>query len=227
MSIIHVNYEVASTSYKIGQILKKLESYTLISFDVETQSVYSKEERTKAAKLVEQWKKDKVAEAKYSREEQKLIRQIGKSSGLSYPTLVKVTHFIFGVSEDLSYIIISYNQQTEQRIWKWLADYQGHTIVHNSLFDFKIMYQRIGKLPQSYDDTQIMARVQTNDADEFEGKVGLKELMGSYYDPKWTLLDEDGYDVVDYKNEAFLRYCAIDGAATFKLYQLLTGADDE
>jgi len=112
-------------------------------------------------------------------------------------------------------------------VWNWLAKYQGHVVVHNALFDFKIMHHRVNQLPQSYDDTQIMARVQTNDADEFEGKVGLKELMGSYYNPKWTLLDEDGYDVVDYKNEAFLRYCAIDGAATFKLYQLLTGADDE
>jgi len=222
MSTIHVNYEIASTSYTIGKILRKLESIPLLAFDTEAQSVYTKEERTKAAKLVEQWKKDKAAEAKYSRTDQKLIRQIGKSSGLSYPALTKVTHFIFGVSEDFSYIIISYNLETELRVWNWLTNYQGHVVVHNALFDFKIMYHRINQLSKSYDDTQIMARVQTNDADEFEGKVGLKELMGSYYDPKWTLLDEDGYDVVDYKNEAFLRYCAIDGAATFKLYQLLT-----
>ena len=227
MSIIHVNYEVASTSYTIGHVLRKLSGIPLISFDVETQSVYSKEERTKAAKLVEQWKKDKAAEAEYSRTEQKLIRQIGKSSGLSYPALTKVTHFIFGTAENFSYVLISYDMQTEMRIWEWLANYPGHTIVHNALFDFKISYHRVNKLPQSYDDTQIMARVQTNDADELEGKTGLKELMGSYYDPKWTLLDEDGYDVVDYKNEAFLRYCAIDGAATFKLYNMLTGADDE
>jgi len=224
--MIKVNYEVASTTFKIQTFLEKLSSYDIISFDTETQSIYTKEERKQADKLVQLWKKDKQAEAEYPRNEQKLIRQIAKSSGLSYPELVKVTHFIFGVSESFSYIVICYDIQTELLIWNWLNNYKGKIVIHNALFDLKIDYHRTGKLPKNYDDTQLMAKVLLNDADEFEGKTGLKHLMGSYYDPKWTMLDEDGYDVVDYKNEAFLRYCAIDGCSCYLLHTLLIKKDN-
>ena len=224
--MIHVKYEIASTTFKIQTILRKLESYSILSLDTETQSIYSKEERKEADKLVQLWKKDKQAETKYPRNEQKLIRQIAKSSGLSYPELIKVTHFIFSISEDFSYILIPNSSETEMFVWEWINNYNGKLIIHNSLFDLKIDYHRTKQLPKDYDDTQLMAKVLLNDADEFEGKVGLKHLMGSYYDPKWTMLNEDGYDVVDYKNEAFLRYASIDGAATYKLYQLLTEKDN-
>ena len=222
MSVIKVNYEVASTKFKIKQILDKLSTFNLISFDSEVQAVYTIEERKRATKLVEQWKKDKVAEAEYSREDQKLIRQIGRSSGLSHPSITKVTHFIFGISENFSYVLISYDMHTEMMIWNWLAQYKGKVVIHNALFDLKIMHHRVHTLPINYDDTQLMAKCLINDADEFEGKVGLKHLMASYFDPKWTLLDEEGYDNPDYKNEAFLRYSAIDGCACWKLYKMLT-----
>jgi hypothetical protein len=43
--------------------------------------------------------------------------------------------------------------------------------------------------------------------------------MSEYYDPRWQEIES--YDIQDYKNEAFLRYSAIDGAATFKLWDML------
>jgi len=221
MGIINVNYEVASTSYTIGQMLRKLSGIPLLSFDTEVQSVYSQEEIKEAKQLV---KSKEFPE--YSRDDQKLLKQVAKASGLSNPSLVKVTHFIFGVSEDFSYILISTNPQTEQRIWEWVSNYQGKLVIHNALFDLKIMYNRVQQLPLDYEDTQIEAKCLINDADEFKARVGLKLLMGEYYDPKWTLLDEEGYNSTDYKKESFLSYAAIDGAATFKLYQLLTGANN-
>jgi len=221
MGIINVNYEVASTSYTIGQMLRKLSGIPLLSFDTEVQSVYSQEEIKEAKQLV---KSKEFPE--YSRDDQKLLKQVAKASGLSNPSLVKVTHFIFGVSEDFSYILISTNPQTEQRIWEWVSNYQGKLVIHNALFDLKIMYNRVQQLPLDYEDTQIEAKCLINDADEFKARVGLKLLMGEYYDPKWTLLDEEGYNSTDYKKESFLNYAAIDGAATFKLYQLLTGANN-
>ena len=38
-----------------------------------------------------------------------------------------------------------------------------------------------------------------------------------FLNPKWELIDT--YDVVNFKDESFLRYCAIDAAATYKLWE--------
>lgn len=222
MGIIHVNYEVASTPYKIGQILKKLEMYDFLSFDTETQALYSQEEIKEAKNLI---KSKEFSE--YPRSDQKLLKQIAKVSGLSNPFLVKVTHFIFGTSEDFSYILISTDHQTEQRIWNWLTTYKGKLAIHNSLFDLKIMYNRTHQLPINYEDTQIKAKCLINDADEYKARTGLKLLMGDYYDPKWALLDDEGYNSTDYKKESFLNYCAIDGAACYKLYTMLQNLPKE
>lgn len=215
MSIIKVNYEVAITPYAINKILKKLDAIPLISFDTETQSLYSQQEIKHAKQIISK------SITEYDKTEQKLIKQIARASGLSNPDIVKVTHFIFGISEDFSYILIADSQDKELRIWKWLATYKGKVIIHNSLFDLKIMYNRIGKLPLDYEDTQLMVKILINDADDFKSRTGLKVLMQPYYDPKWTMLDEEGYNITDYKKETFLRYSAIDGASTYKLYQLI------
>jgi len=215
MSIIKVNYKVASTSYAINKILKKLNAISLISFDTETQSLYSQQEIKQAKQVINK------GIIEYDRTEQKLIKQIARASGLSNPDIVKVTHFIFGISEDFSYILIANSYYEELRIWKWLATYKGKVVIHNSLFDLKIMYNRIGKLPSDYEDTQLMLKTLINDADDFKARIGLKHVMGSYYDPGWAVLDDEGYNSTDYKKASFLNYCAIDGASTYKLYQLI------
>ena len=219
--MINVTYNLATTWFKTKRILDKLASEPLLAFDVETQSLWSQEEIKEANKIVNKFKSGELKENEFTQNEVKLIKQIARSSGLSYPSLIKVTHFIFSHSKDHSYIIIPNSHREELQIWKWLANYKGKLLVHNTLFDLKIMYERIQTLPVDYEDTQLMARVLTNDADEFESKVGLKHLMGSYYSPKWTMIGEDGYFVKNLKNEAFLRYSAIDGASTFYLYELL------
>ena len=43
--------------------------------------------------------------------------------------------------------------------------------------------------------------------------------MVSHYSPKWTLIDE--YEPDNPKEEKFLRYAAIDGAATYYLWNLI------
>lgn len=212
MSIIKVDYEVAATEFKAIALLRKLNELPLLSFDTETQSVYTQEEITEAKKEV------KRGLADYSREDSKLIKQVAKASGLSNPDIVKVTHFIFGVSEKFSYIIIANNSKEELRIWKWLANYKGKLLIHNALFDLKLMYNRVQCLSKDYEDTQLMVKTLINDADDFKSRVGLKHLMGRYYDPGWTLLDDEGYNSTDYKKASFLTYCSIDGASTWKLY---------
>ena len=215
MSTIHVNYEVAATVFKATAFLDKLKSYQLLSFDVETQALYSQSEVKQAKSIVNK------GTSNYSRDESKLLKQIARASGLSNPDIVKVTHFIFGISEDFSYIIIANSPYEELRIWNWLAKFPGKLLIWNALFDLKIMYNRVQSLPKDYEDAMLAYKTLVNDADDFKAKVGLKNVMGSYYDPGWAILDDEGYNITDYKKESFLKYAATDGCATFKAWSLI------
>ncbi len=212
MSFIKVEYSVYSTTWMVNKILKSLTTVPVLSFDVETRGVYSPEVVAEAITLLkhpdELTNKDRI-----------ITRLIANNSGLSYPSLIKTTHFIFGLSEKRSIILIVHTANEELNIWNWLASYKGKLIIHNTLYDLRIMYERIGKLPNDYEDTQLLTKSLINNSDTWKSKVGLKELMGEHYDPKWVLYND--YDVTDYKDKNFLNYGAIDGAATFKLWEQL------
>ena len=210
---IDVNYKVYSTRYFISKALKDLEQHSLLSYDCETQSRYSLDEKAEAKQLLKEHINDMDAE------EVRHCKLIAKSSGLSYPTIIKTTHFIFGISESEAVVLIANSDQDELLICNWIVKYTGKLLIHNSLFDLKIVYHRTGKFPTDYEDTQLLAKSYLNHTETWKANSGLKHLMSGYYDPKWEMIDT--YDVVDYKDTDFLRYCAIDGAATFKLYQQL------
>ncbi len=208
---IKVNYETYSTDFTIQKALHKLDNLPMISFDTETQSLYSLEEKAEAKELLK---------SNLSYEDKKLCKLVARSSGLSNPRLIKVTHFIFGLSRSESIICIANNRKTEEMIFNWLSKYKGKVLVWNSLFDLKIMYERVNKLPIDYEDPMLLLKTLVNDVDEWNSKVGLKDFMGQYYDNKWTLL-VDTYDIVDYKNKDFLHYCAIDGCATYYGWEII------
>lgn len=208
---IHVAFEVYATDFSIKKALKALNSHSMISYDCETQSLFSKEEKAEAKALL------KANELSY--EDKKFCKQVAGSSGLSNPRLSKVTHFIFGTSKEHSIIMIANNRKTEIMIFEWLAQYQGKVLLWNALFDLKIMHQKIGKLPLNYDDGMLLLKSLVNDTKDWNAKVGLKDFMGQYYDPKWSLIET--YDIKDFKDEAFLRYCSIDGAATYYGWELI------
>ena len=207
---IQVDYKVYSTAFTIKKALKELVDHKVISFDTETQSIYSKEDKQEARELL----KDELAP-----EDTKLCKLVARSSGLSNPRLIKITHFIFGTSRSSAIICIANDRKTEEMIFNWLADYKGKVIIHNSLFDLKIMYERVTRLPNDYEDTMLMLKTLINDCEDWNAKVGLKDFMGQYYDPKWTMIDT--YDIEDYKDKDFLRYCAIDGASTYYAYEII------
>ncbi len=210
-SYIKVTYDAHATSYTIRKALLKLAEHKILSFDTETQSIYSLEERAEAKSLLKNDQQD------MSRPDIKLSKMVAKSSGLSYPEIVKVTHFIFGVSKKHSVILIAHDLKTELLIMNWVVDYEGKLIVHNFGFDGKLIYNRTGRFPKDMEDTQLLAKCLINNCDIWKAKTGLKELMGDSYNPRWTMIDT--YDVQDYKEETFLRYCAIDGASTFHLWE--------
>ena len=205
---IHVNYKLYNTDFTIQKALHKLDDLPMISYDCETQALYSIEEKAEAKDLLK---------GDLSYEDKKLCKLVARSSGLSNPRLIKVTHFIFGLSKSESIICIANNRRTEIMIFNWLSKFKGKVIIHNSLFDLKIMYERIGKLPLDYEDSMLLAKTLINNVDDWQAKVGLKDLMESQFDPKWSLFAN--YDVVNLKDKAMLDYAAIDGAATYKLWE--------
>ena len=207
---IHVDYKLYNTDFMIHRALEELNSASMISFDLETQSLYSLEQKAEAKDLLK-------GDLNY--EDTKLCKLVARSSGLSNPRLIKATHFIFGISKSEAIICIANNRRTEEMIFNWLAKFKGKTIVWNSLFDLKIMYERVNSLPLDYEDPMLLLKSLVNDVDTWQAKVGLKDFMGHLYDPKWTMIDT--YDIVNYKDEAFLRYCAIDGCATYYGWEII------
>jgi hypothetical protein len=209
---LEVTYDLYASTYAIKKHVPKiLGKFEMLSLDTETRSTYNKETRKEAsAYLKEGYVKDEMY---------KQARVVSASSGLSFPSIVNTTHFIFGESKTHSSIIVCDSEEKEMMMWQMIADYQSTFLIHNALFDLKIMYQRIGRLPKNYIDTSLLVKCLINHVNVWKAKTSLKELMGEYYESKWSIMNE--YEPENLKNKDFLAYCAIDGAATMYLYDLI------
>jgi hypothetical protein len=210
--MIKVTYGVTATRYNIQKKLKRLSEISVMSLDTETSGVYPKQDRKTAQKLLDK-------DPDLTIDQIKQYRMVAGNSGLSFPSLVLTTHFVFGLSKDHSEILIPDTIHTEMLIWKFIASHKSLLVIHNALFDLQIMYSRVGCLPQNYVDTALMSKCFVNHVDIWKAKVGLKELMGKQYDPSWSVYDE--YEPDNPKDPKFLKYCSIDGAATFNLWEEL------
>jgi len=217
---IEVTYESASTSWGIIKLLKRLEDEPLLSFDTEVAGLYSKAQRKEASKLLKDTTLSPSQRTEYS--------LVASNSGLSYPSLVNTTHFIFGLSESHSIVLVTPTRIEEMIVWNWLKTYKGQLRIWNALFDLKIMYHRVKAFPLDYIDGMLLAKCLINNADNFKSLVGLKEIMGSYYKPAWSLLDV--YEPENLLDEDFMMYAATDGAATYYALDLINetlGVEDE
>lgn len=208
--MIEVTRELCTSPWQIQQKLAKLNAETLMAFDIETSGLYSKEQRKEALKLLDE---------DLSLYHHKLVSIVANNSGLSFPSLSKTTHFVFGKSRSHSVVLVPPNHHTEILIWNWLRNYRGKLLIHNSLFDLKVMFHRIGDLPHDYDDTALMVKTLINNSDVWKAKIGLKDLMGEYYSPAWSVFDS--YEPENPLDTNFLDYAAIDGAATYHLHELI------
>lgn len=218
-NIIEVSYTYYTTAYSIKKVLATLVDVPIMSLDFETQATYTVAERKEAKELV------KKHQSELSSEDLRLSKVVANCSGLSHPKITKITHVIFGLSESESIILVINNYVTMLQALHWIAKYQGKFLIHNSLFDLKLVHYHTGKLPKDVEDTQLAARCLVNHTQDWECKTGLKYLMAEYYDPKWSMIES--YDNPNYKDPNFLRYCSIDGAATFKLWNDLQEHLDE
>ena len=162
--IIKVDYEVYSTAYSIRKHLPKLlAANKVMSFDVETRSIYDAEQREDA--------KEYLKELPTSDPYYKQAMMVSNSSGLSFPSLVRTTHFIFGENINKSHIFICTDDSLELYIWGMVAGYTGKWLIHNSLFDLRICYQKVGKLPKNYDDTMLMVKGLINHVNIYKAKT--------------------------------------------------------
>lgn len=205
--MITVKVKKFNSAWAIKKKLGELNKVPMMAFDVETNGLYSRDQRKEALKLLQEDLEGYT---------HKLASVVANNSGLSFPTLVRTTHFIFGLSEKEAIVMVAHNHHTELLIWQWLADYPGKLLIHNTLFDLKIMYNRVGKIPQDFEDTALMAKTLVNNSDVWKAKTGLKELMAGVYSPFWEVFND--YEPDDLENENFIQYAAIDGAATYNLY---------
>ena len=208
--MLRVSRDVYSTPWTINQKLAELNKVPKMAFDIETSGLYSKEQRKEAIKLTE---------ADLATEMHKLVSVVANNNGLSFPSLTRTTHFIFGLSRSHSAVIVVPNRHIEILVWRWLRNYRGKLLIHHALFDLKVMYHRIGDLPHDFDDTALMVKTLVNNSDVWKSKSGLKDVMGEYYPPAWALFDE--YEPENLLDPKFLDYAAIDGAATFYLHEIL------
>jgi hypothetical protein len=210
--VINVDYSVYASNYTIRKNLPLLlAKHSVLALDTETRSVYNKELRKEATEYL---KTVNTSDLLY-----KQALMVEESSGLSFPSITRTTHFIFSESRSKSYVIVCNTPEIEMFIWKLIAEYDGKIIVHNALFDLKIMYERVGCFPKDFEDTSLMVKCLINHVNIWKAKVGLKELMGSYYSPRWIIMDD--YEPENLKDPKFLEYAAIDGAATFYLSELI------
>ncbi len=208
--IIKVTREVYSTPWTITEALSIMVKIPKMAFDIETSGLYSKEQRKEAIKLTE---------ANLDTEMHKLVSVVANNNGLSFPSITQTTHFVFGLSNHHSVILVPQGRHMELLIWNWVRNYHGKLLIHHALFDLKVMFHRIGDLPYDYEDTALMVKTLINNSDVWKSKSGLKDVMGEYYSPSWALFSE--YEPENPLDPDFLDYAAIDGAATFYLHEIL------
>lgn len=147
----------------------------------------------------------------------KLLQQLN-ADGLSHPSLVDITHFGIAWSETEAIVLVTNSREMREFVYDWIVTTTKKQVWHNAGFDFKHIYYHTNKFPKDFEDSQQLAKVLLNDADNFKSQTGLKKLMGYAYTPKWKDL-ADGFAPVDPFDPDFLLYAAIDPCATWKLWQ--------
>jgi len=219
---MQVNKEIDSTvygnTYHIKRVLEDIDKAgTPVSFDLETRSIYPKATREKASSYLED--EDTYPEGLPPTIKNEYTR-IKYSSGLSHPSMVRTTHIILGIDKTTTKVFVV-DEALEKLVFNWLVNTEVKVLIHNTLFDLKLVYHRTGKVPKNFEDTQLMAMDVVNDCEDYNRRVSLKVLMGSHYPAKWSIKSETDYEVSNLKDENFLEYCHYDGVSVMHLYELL------
>lgn len=136
----------------------------------------------------------------------------------------QITMYSFAEDEENAVVIINENQEMEDLVLKFLTTTESKVIMHNASFDMKIVKYCTGKFIKNIEDTQLLAWAYINHADEFQSKVGLKELAGKVYGA-WAVA-KDLFGIENKYNPDLHLYSGIDAMATFFLWNEYSRIED-
>jgi len=139
-----------------------------------------------------------------------------RATALDHPSHVVLTHCSIAISDSEAYVFILDNPRITNLILNFLVTTKKQQIWHNASYDFKHIYYHTGKMPISYEDTQIYAKTILNHVETWKANTGLKELAGKWYG-NWAI-SADNFDLSTIYDEHVHHYAAIDACATYKLF---------
>ena len=205
---IKVNYTVVGTAYAVSKVLNSLPD--TVALDFEAASIFTDLQRKTMKEQLETL--DKTRHPKKYRE----LRSKVASSALTHPKYVQITHLAIGLSETEAIVVVFTSPQIEKIVMKWLTTTKTMQIWHNLSYDGRLIHHRTGLLPINYEDTQILAKTIVNHVEIYKAKTGLKDLAGAKYGD-WGI-STDNFVMTNLWDEKVIEYTAIDGCATFWVY---------
>ena len=182
----------------------------IVACDFEAASRYTDEEKEEFKAQLET----------ASRLDKHLLQQRIDSSGLSHPSLSRLTHMSLAYSETEAYVFIFDNQEIQDTVLNWIVTTPIKQVWHNLCFDGKHIMHNTGKLPIDYEDSQILAKTLLNHVDNSKSATGLKHLM-DYKFGAWAV-SSDNFTLVNMYSPELIHYAAIDACATLTLWNEIT-----
>ena len=198
-----VDYEYTNDSFTAIRWLNSLGP--VAAFDFEAASKYSAEDKARELET----SNDKLRK--------RILRQRISSTGLSHPSLSRLTHISFADSDTFARIVVLDKPLITRQVLRWLTTTDTLQIWHNASFDFKHIYYQTGKFPKNYEDTQQLAKSILNHVNVWQANTQLKFLMGHKYGA-WAV-SADKFVEDNLFDEKLIKYAGIDAAATYALWQ--------
>jgi len=202
-----VNYEALNNIFIIKNKLADIaSSKPILAFDFETIPKHTPKEKESLL-------------ASYEATDSKLLLSSIKSTGLSPPDLVNVSHLSIAWSKNDAMVVICSSDRIRRYVFDWLVEISNLQIWSNACFDFKHIYHHTGKFPKNYEDVQLIDKTRKNHCDNYKALVGLKETMGHMYGD-WAV-DKTSFTLDNMYKSSMLKYACIDACATFAKYDML------
>lgn len=202
-----VNYKYYNNIYVIKKILRNIAiEHSILALDFETMPKHTKEDKDNLNSL-------------YEANNDVLLLPSIHSSGLSYPSLVDISHLSIGWSKNEAVVIICSTEAIRDAVFDWLVSIENLQIWSNASFDFKHIRYNTGLFPRNYEDVQLIDKARKNHCENHKALVGLKETMGFMYGD-WAI-DKQAFTIENMYDERMLEYAAIDACATYARWELL------
>jgi len=202
---VKVDYEYTSNPFTAIRWLNSLGPTA--AFDFETASKYSTADKTRY---------ELELETSNDRARKRILRQRISSTGLSHPSLSRLTHISFADCDNFARIIILDKPLITRRVLHWLTTTNRLQVWHNATFDFKFIYYYTGKFPRYYEDSQQLAKSVINHVNVWKANTQLKLLMGHKYGAWAVTADKFVQD--NLFDEDLIKYAGYDAAATYSLW---------